>query len=242
VGRVPLGVGVLFGGAVVTFLKRYFGLFFLGAVLGMSLGFEAYCVLLCYVRLGPSVIESKEAAGFDDMYWLCLMVPSLLAGIVAATVGVLPTAKAMAFNDTLRCAASSVGGGLGTRKPPPLPPFPAASNLDLLGWCSGVVVSVDLLWSRYQGGRFVLDPAMTNLDVLGGGWSWALVLSALVLALISAWLQRREGALHRRKQAYGELGRSSGYLPDDALYDYGEIRPLSWTPFRAGYSQYSSVQ
>ena len=119
--RVPLGVGVLFGGAVVTFLKRYFGLFFLGAVLGMSLGFEAYCVLLCYVRLGPSVIESKEAAGFDDMYWLCLMVPSLLAGIVAATVGVLPTAKAMAFNDTLRCAASSVGGGLGTRKPPPLP-------------------------------------------------------------------------------------------------------------------------
>ena len=32
VGRVPLGVGVLFGGAVVTFLKRYFGLFFLGAV------------------------------------------------------------------------------------------------------------------------------------------------------------------------------------------------------------------
>lgn len=83
---------------------------------------------------------------------------------------------------------------------------------------------------------------MTNLDVLGGGWSWALVLSALVLALISAWLQRREGALHRRKQAYGELGRSSGYLPDDAYYDYGEIRPLSWTPFRAGYSQYSSVQ
>ena len=30
-------------------------------------GFEAYCVLLFTIKLGPSVIESKEAAGFDDM-------------------------------------------------------------------------------------------------------------------------------------------------------------------------------
>ena len=28
---------------------------------------EAYCVLLWTIKLGPSVIESKEAAGFDDM-------------------------------------------------------------------------------------------------------------------------------------------------------------------------------
>ena len=32
------------------------------------------------------MIESKEAAGFDDMYWLSLVVPGLFCAITAATV------------------------------------------------------------------------------------------------------------------------------------------------------------
>ena len=49
-------------------------------------GGAAYCVLLFTVQLGPSVIESKEAAGFDNMYWLALLVPCFVCAITAATL------------------------------------------------------------------------------------------------------------------------------------------------------------
>ena len=84
---VPLGVAAFFALSVLTFLRSSVcGQFALGGVLGLSIGFEAYCVLLFTIQLGPSVIESKETAGFDNMYWLTLLVPSLVCAITAATV------------------------------------------------------------------------------------------------------------------------------------------------------------